>query len=200
MSDRFHRAGGSIARLAIHLEQVVLTPSAYRSDLVVELRSRVAPEPSRTEPRNGGVVGWPLCAAEIRVDGGERRCIRAVAVDVSQQAGKLPERRRIEPSVFLNAVARESFGLVRVPVLVGDTVDSTFKCSRFTTPCRDGKIFLYARSPIAPKKTTAPECVSLMVISLCQAATCRPAFQDDRRIHTAWPREACLGSQPRCVS
>src|SRR5580692_9233775 len=33
----------------------------------------------------------------------------------------------------------------------------TFRCPRFTIACSDGKIFLYARSPVAPKKTSASE-------------------------------------------
>src|SRR5499426_2133222 len=33
----------------------------------------------------------------------------------------------------------------------------TFRCPRWTIACRAGKIFLYARSPVAPKKTSASE-------------------------------------------
>src|SRR5215831_6649224 len=41
----------------------------------------------------------------------------------------------------------------------------TLRLPRFNMACSDGKIFLYARSPVAPKKTKASELDTFMVSS-----------------------------------
>src|SRR5215471_660793 len=43
----------------------------------------------------------------------------------------------------------------------------TFKCPRLTIACSAGKIFLYARSPVAPKKTRASEWEPCIASSSC---------------------------------
>src|SRR4030095_14324999 len=42
----------------------------------------------------------------------------------------------------------------------------TLRWPRFTIVCNDGKIFLWARSPVAPKKTSASDWDAFMVNSL----------------------------------
>src|SRR5215470_18418009 len=43
----------------------------------------------------------------------------------------------------------------------------TCRCPRWTIACRAGKIFLYARSPVAPKKTRASEWATFIASSSC---------------------------------
>ena len=93
------------------------------------------------------------CAAPANVAG-----VGVVAVDVAQQAGELLERRR-------DRGRRASRGC-RAPAPSAGRGSSrpwprrspgTSRCPRFSIACSDGKIFLYARSPVAPKKTSASE-------------------------------------------
>src|SRR5215475_2412668 len=44
-------------------------------------------------------------------------------------------------------------------------ITGMFRLPRFAIACKAGKIFLYARSPVAPKNTRASECISLIVPS-----------------------------------
>src|SRR5215510_626936 len=43
----------------------------------------------------------------------------------------------------------------------------TLRCPRLTIACRAGKIFLYARSPVAPKKTRASAWEPCIAFSSC---------------------------------
>src|SRR5262249_3736326 len=77
-------------------------------------RQLVGDEPEQ-RGRNGEVVRGPLGGAELLANGLERTRIVVVAIDVAQQAAQRAERRRIEPSVLLDAILGASLELFEVP-------------------------------------------------------------------------------------
>ena len=60
--------------------------------------------------------------------------------------------------MFLDTVPRSRSKLIEVPPPLATPITGTLRWPRFTIACSAGKIFLYARSPVAPKKTKASEC------------------------------------------
>ena len=107
--------------------------------------------------RNGEVVRRALGRAELLADGLKRGRVVVVAVDVAQQAAELVEGRRIEPAVLLEAVLRPGPSWSRLQPALATPMTGTSRWPRLTIACSDGKIFLYARSPVAPKNTRASE-------------------------------------------
>src|SRR5579871_5390225 len=90
-------------------------------------------------------------------------------------------------AVFLDTVVRSRAKTIKVPIVSGDTNHRNIQSPRFIIACSAGKIFLYARSPVAPKNTSASECVwSIVFLS----------YQDDhvrcrgcklrRRLQSHW--------------
>src|SRR6185436_13838385 len=71
----------------------------------------------------------------------------------------------------------------------------TFSSPRAAIACSDGKIFLYARSPVAPKNTSASERVALMPTAdgLCRVASRTPCpgfpVAPDERVRRAVVRQ-----------
>ena len=90
--------------------------------------------------------------------------ILIVAVHIAQQAEQLFESGGIEAAVFLQAVLRASAKLIEIPASFGDADYRNVEvCLVSPSPASDGKIFLYARSPVAPKKTSASEWALVMI-------------------------------------
>src|SRR5262249_30152275 len=53
----------------------------------------------------------------------------------------------------------------RLHACLATPITGMFRLPRLIIACKAGKIFLYARSPVAPKNTRASECISLIVPS-----------------------------------
>src|SRR5713101_2656646 len=146
--------------------------------------------------RDREVVGRALGGAELLTNRIERRRVPVVAVDVAQLTGQLVERRGIESAVLLDAVARPGAELVEPQPAVATPMTGMSRWPRFAIACSAGKIFLNARSPVAPKKTRASEWPSLIASS----AWGRQAFRGVRRTRSAWLTTSAVDIPPRRVS
>lgn len=74
------------------------------------------------------------------------------------KAKEVFEFGRIKAAMFFHTVIRASAKLIEEgSSSFGHADHWTLRCPRLTIACSDGKIFLYARSPVAPKKTSASE-------------------------------------------
>jgi len=64
-------------------------------------------------------------------------------------------------------------------IVISGPITGTLRWPRFTMACNVGKIFLWARSPVAPKKTKASECWSAISNSfgLAIAQSTRPYYR-----------------------
>ena len=98
---------------------------------------------------------WPqLCVGLVVV---------VVAVDVTHQLAELLEGRLIHAAAKLrNAVAGALAQLFNRPAGLGDADDRHIQEPCLIMLCSEGKIFLWARSPVAPKNTKASERVEFM--------------------------------------
>src|SRR5262249_21286563 len=70
------------------------------------------------------------------------------------------------PPCFSRLSRARALSLSRFQPALATPITGTFSRPRRTIPCSAGKIFLYARSPVAPKKTRASELDSFMFDSL----------------------------------
>src|SRR5262249_24118299 len=75
------------------------------------------------------------------------------------------EGRRVEAAVLLDAVARPCPELSRFQPAFATPTTGTIRWPRRTMAWSAGKIFLYARSPVAPRNTNASEWVLLIGFS-----------------------------------
>ena len=73
--------------------------------------------------RDRQVVRGTLCRAQFAAQGGKRRGVAIVAVDVMQQAHELRECRRVEAAVLFQAVAGAGAKLLEVPSRLRNTYD-----------------------------------------------------------------------------
>ncbi len=102
-------------------------------------------------------MGRTLGRAEFLAQRRERGRLLIIAIHVMQQSRQLGERRRVEAAVLLDAVARRALSWSVVQPALATPITGTFRWPRRTMPWSAGKIFLYARSPLAPKKTRASQ-------------------------------------------
>ena len=131
----------------------------------------------------------------------KRRGVVVVAVDVAQQAARAcrtpPHRTRRASRRFR---VRARWSCSRLHPAFATPMTGTSSVPRFTIACSDGKIFLYARSPVAPKNTSASDgirsCVSLVLARSIRLPVSRRA----RRTRSASPTAACPGTRPRRAS
>src|SRR5262249_20649299 len=70
------------------------------------------------------------------------------------------------PPCFSTLSRARALSWSRVQPARATPITGTLRWPRRTIPCSAGKIFLYARSPVAPKKTRASEWGSLIGLSL----------------------------------
>ena len=132
-----------------------------------------------------------LLAQRVNVAGS-----RVVAVDVAQERQELGERGLVEAAVLLEAVAGARAELVeRSSPAWRRRSPARSRCPRLIIACSDGKIFLYARSPVAPKKTSASEWIGHVGHDAHLPAS-RRWPPNSKRIAD----RACSGSRPRRAS
>src|SRR5271156_2766703 len=88
----------------------------------------------------------------------ERLGVLIVAINIFQEAHEFRERSFIHATTECgDAVARALAKLLDIPAALATPITGTFRFPRFTMACSAGKIFLCARSPVAPKKTSASD-------------------------------------------
>ena len=104
-------------------------------------------------------------------------CAKAAAIDAA--------------AVLLEAVVRALRAAARATAASGDADDGTSRWPRRIIACSAGKIFLNARSPVAPKNTSASD---------RGARSSRSASRRGRRTRSASPTAAGSGSRPRRAS
>jgi hypothetical protein len=124
---------------------------------------------------DGEVVRRPAGRAELLAERLERRRVLIIVVDVAQQTRQLTERGRVEPAVLLETVLGPARNCSRFQPAFGTPITGTSRRPRFAIARSAGKIFLYARAPVAPKNTRASELTLL---------TARPRDYDD---FSTWP-------------
>ena len=107
--------------------------------------------------RDGQVVGRVLGGAEFLAEGLEGRRVLVVAVDVAEQAAELGERGLVDAAVLFEAVARRALRWSRSQPALATPMTGTSRWPCLTIAWSAGKIFLWARSPVAPKNTNASD-------------------------------------------
>src|SRR5262249_48828850 len=70
------------------------------------------------------------------------------------------------PPCFSTLSRARALSWSRFQPALATPITGTFRWPRRAIPCSAGKIFLYARSPVAPKKTRASELDAFMIDSL----------------------------------
>ena len=155
---------------------------------------------SEQRGRDRQVVRGVLCASELTSERLEGRRVFVVPVDVAKQSVQLCERVTVQAAVLLDAVLRPRAQLVEGPAGLGHADDRHIEARRaWPSPAATGKIFLYARSPVAPKNTSASECVSPIAVPVLRRSL-RGLSPDVRRTESASPRAAGSGSPLRRAS
>ncbi len=89
----------------------------------------------------------------------EGRGIGIVAIHIAQHVHQLGEAFWIQAAVVFHAVFGALLQLIEIPAGLGYTDNRNISSPRLASVCRAGKIFLWARSPVAPKKTRASDMV-----------------------------------------
>src|ERR1700751_3844670 len=98
-----------------------------------------------------------------------------------------------------------AFNWSRLQPDLATPMTGTLRWPRFTIACSAGKIFLYARSPVAPKKTRASDWESLIVLSLPRRCSLAGRLlQNLRRTRSAlaessFPSGVPKDSRRRCI-
>ena len=133
--------------------------------------------------------------------------IPVVAVDVMQVRGQRRERRLIDAAVLRQAVARALAELSSVQPSRATPTIGMSRSPRRVSACSAGKIFLYARSPVAPKKTNASDLDTVMrspgsypaggSTNLGDGSPSRQRFGGGSR-HLS--ESSCVASSPRALS
>ncbi len=147
--------------------------------------------------RNGQIVGRPLGTAERLARGPGTwpdPCSRRRRSGAGPRACRTPPGRgrrasRGCPSPAPLAARYSQFALAT-------PMTGVSRWPRLIIAWSDGKIFLYARSPVAPKNTRASELEWLIAGSLASPATLPPLSRGARRTRTASPRAACPRNRP----
>ena len=100
----------------------------------------------------------PLRRAKFLAKRLKRRRVFVVAIDVPQQAAQLVEGVRIEPPVFLQAVARPRPELLKIPSGLGHADDRYIKMPALHHRLQRQERFFYRPDRRStPKKTSASE-------------------------------------------
>ena len=120
----------------------------------------------RTEQRrrNRQVVRRLGGAAELAAERRKGRRILVVAVDVLKLREKLVEGRAIDAAVLLDAVARARPQLLEIPPGLGHADHRHVELPSPGQRLQGRKDLLYARSPVAPKNTSASDGVDTTVL------------------------------------
>src|SRR5262249_20425715 len=79
------------------------------------------------------------------------------------------------PPCFSTLSRARALSWSRFQPALATPITGTLRWPRRTIPCSAGKIFLYARSPVAPKKTRASELDAFMIDSLFRGFSDMPA-------------------------
>src|SRR5262249_14622527 len=128
------------------------------------------PSCSTTTPNSTGGMAreWAGCWAEPS-------SLRMAANGAGVWESPATQRRREDnlakaagsrPPCFSTLSRARALSWSRFQPALATPTTGTFRWPRRTIPCSAGKIFLYARSPVAPKKTRAAELDSFMLDSL----------------------------------
>jgi len=105
-------------------------------------------------------------------DGIIGRRVAVVASYVAKQAAEFLKCGGVERALLLDTVSRPGSEVVEAPTGLATPITGTSSWPRFTKACKAGNIFLYSRSPVAPKMTRASESDSVIRIF--------PHFRDKR--------------------
>ena len=150
---------------------------------------------SEERGRDRQVVCGMLCASELTSKRLKGRRIFVVPVDILQQSGQLGERfggRR--PPYFSTLSCARARNWSSVQPALATPMTGTLRWPRLAIACSEGKIFLYARSPVAPKNTSASECVSPMSLPVLTRSPWTRLSRGVRRTESASPRATGSGS------
>ena len=180
-----HVVDGAFAEVVVDPEDVGLGERAEQDPVQGTRRHQIRPEwfldddagtvgASRmrqlfddgSEKRGGDrqVVHGVLRAAELTPKCRKGRRVCVVAVDVAQQPEEPFESRTMDATVPRTLSRARARSWSRVQPALATPMTGTLRSPRAAIDCSAGKIFLNARSPVAPKKTSASECVSPIAI------------------------------------
>ena len=141
--------------------------------------------------RNRQVVHGTRGRAELLAQRPEGRRVVVVAVHVAQERQQLGERASSTPPPCARGCRGPGRGVAPGPARLRDPDHGHIEVAAPDHGVSAGKIFLWARSPVAPKKTSASDRGAGIGTSP------RWGARGGRRTGSAWPTAPCWRNRPR---
>ena len=181
-----HVVHGALAKVVVDPKDVPLHERAEQDPIQLARRDEVLPEGlldddartfratrlrqlfhhrSKERGRDRKVMRRVLCASELTPERLEGLRIFVVSVDIAKQSRQFGECVTIQPPPYFSTLSCARMrNWSRFQPALATPMTGTSRSPRLAIAWSEGKIFLYARSPVAPKNTSASECVSLIAV------------------------------------